>query len=78
MPDRTISDAEALDRITARYKSFGQEGIFENMSSTVESIGDTIEQTGRMTWFEEAEWEGEAPDLIYPEIYANSDTEKTE
>lgn len=53
MTDRTITDAEALDRITARYKSSGQEDIFENPSSTIEAIGDVIEMTGRKAWFEE-------------------------
>ncbi|MDQ0726830.1 hypothetical protein [Microbacterium sp. W4I20] len=48
----TISDAEAIERIIARYKNDGQEGIFENTSSTIEFIGDTLEATGRTAWFE--------------------------
>lgn len=53
MSDRTISDAEALDQIVERYKTWGQEEIFENPDSTIEMIGDLIEQTGRQAWFEE-------------------------
>lgn len=47
-----ISDAEAIERIIARYKNSGQEEIFENSSSTIEFIGDTLEDTGRQVWFE--------------------------
>jgi hypothetical protein len=58
----TMTDAEALDAIVARYKSFGQDDIFENPSSTIERIGDIIEQTGRKAWFERAEWEEDDED----------------
>lgn len=53
MTERTISDADALDQIVARYKMWGQMEIFDDTSSTIEFIGDTIEQTGRQAWFEE-------------------------
>lgn len=49
----TITDAEAIERIVARYKSSGQEEIFEDTSSTIEFIGDTLEETGRKVWFED-------------------------
>jgi len=52
-PERTISDAEALDQIVDRYKTWGQMEIFENSDSTIEAIGDLVERTGRKTWFEE-------------------------
>lgn len=51
--ERTISDAEAVDKIVEMYRTWGQMEIFENTSSTIESIGDILEQTGRQTWFEE-------------------------
>lgn len=53
MVEPTITDAEAIEMILDRYKTWGQEEIFENSSSTIEFIGDTIEQTGRRAWFEE-------------------------
>jgi hypothetical protein len=53
MSERSITDATALDEIAARYKTWGQEEIFENSSSTIEFIGDLIERTGRKAWFEE-------------------------
>jgi hypothetical protein len=52
-PARTITDAEALDQIRDRYRTWGQEEIFEGCDSTIEFIGYVIEQTGRKTWFEE-------------------------
>lgn len=51
--DRKISDAEALGQIVERYKMWGEQEIFENTSSTIEFIGDVIEQTGRQAWFDE-------------------------
>lgn len=53
MSKRTLTDAQAIDKIVARYKSSGQEEIFENSSSLIEFIGDVIEETGRKAWFEE-------------------------
>lgn len=52
MSTASISDAEAIERIIARYKTWGQDEIFENVSSTIEFIGDTLESTGRQAWFE--------------------------
>lgn len=49
------TDAEALDQIAKRYRAFGEQGIFDNMSSTIESIGDLVEETGRTVWVEEPE-----------------------
>ncbi len=51
--ERTITDAEAIEKIAARYETWGQEVIFEDASSLIEFVGDTIEQTGRQAWFEE-------------------------
>lgn len=53
MTERTITDEEAIARIVDRYKTWGQEEIFENPSSLIEFIGNTIELTGRQAWFEE-------------------------
>ena len=50
--ERRISDAEAIEKIIDRYKTWGQEEIFEDASSLIEFIGDTLESTGRQTWFE--------------------------
>lgn len=50
---RRTTDAYAIESIIDRYRTWGQEQIFENSSSLIEFIGDALEATGRQAWFEE-------------------------
>jgi hypothetical protein len=51
-PERTRSDAEALDEIAAMYQTWGDEICANDTSSTLESIGNIIESSGRTAWVE--------------------------
>lgn len=62
MNEATISDSAAIEKIIARYRTWGQDEIFENSSSTIEFIGDVLEETGRQAWFESPGYLGDDED----------------
>lgn len=64
MSERTLTDAEALDKLAEMYAaSTNAEWLYDNPGSSLEHIGDIVAQTGRDVWVEvedqddEDEWE---------------------